>query len=454
VTDSLPALASALPAERPWPPALVGQAHIIDMAFRGLDMTRLINSLTARATTDPDDAAALMDLASIFLVLHKPEEGLALQREALGIEQVYRQPIRTATGRALRILMFAGPGDFMANMPVEFLLEGADISLDVIYLLPGQPLPSQVPDHDIAIVGIAESDENGPILDHLSSIVGAWPTRVLVDPQAIKTLSRERLWQVLSDAPGVRIPPTIRVDRDTVARLAQTDDALGGVLAGARYPIIVRPVGSHAGHGLEKIDGAMHLSAYLERVSSDRFYLSPFVDYRSADGLFRKYRIALVDGRPFACHMAMADHWMLHYLNAGMEQSAEKRAQEAQWFETFDTAFADRHRDAFRVLHERIGLEYLVLDCAETATGELLVFEADTAMVVHAMDSSDLFPYKHAPMRRLFHAFQSMLRTHAGADPRAESTGMTSPIKGAGHSSDYLGVAAAFSRPGLARTPA
>jgi hypothetical protein len=414
VTDRSRPCPAASPTDcPPWPPALVGQACIIDMAFRRQDMVPLINTLTARAATNPDDAAALVDLASIFLVLRKRDEGLALQREALGIEQVFRQPIATATRRALRVLMFAGPGDFMANMPVEFLLEGSDISLDVLYLRPGQPLPSHVPDHDLAIVGVAESDESRPILEHLASIVGAWPARVLVHPGQVAMLSRERLWEVLAGAPGVLIPTTVRIDRASVARLGHDDQAIARPLAGARYPIIVRPVGSHAGQGLEKIDGALGLAAYLDTLANAQFYLSPFIDYRSADGLFRKYRIALVDGRPFPCHMAIANHWMLHYLNAGMEESAEKRAEEAAWFETFDASFSPRHQDAFRVLHERLGLEYLVIDCAEAPTGELLVFEADTAMVVHAMDSPDLFSYKQSPMRRLFHAFQTMLHAHA-----------------------------------------
>jgi hypothetical protein len=237
---------------------------------------------------------------------------------------------------------------------------------------------------------------------------------VALDPRRIASLSRETLWRVLAGAPGVAMPPTVRVEREIVARLTHGDESLGDVLPGAAYPIIIRPVGSHAGHGLEKIDSAGALAAYLEGApTTDRFYLSPFVGYRSAGGLFRKFRIAVVDGRPFPCHLATADHWMLHYLNAGMEQSAEKRAAEAEWFDTFDSVFAARHRAAFRALHERIGLEYFVIDCAETPAGELLVFEADTAMVVHAMDSPELFPYKRRHVPRVFEAFQAMLRTRA-----------------------------------------
>jgi hypothetical protein len=60
-----------------------------------------------------------------------------------------------------------------------------------------------------------------------------------------------------------------------------------------------------------------------------------------------------------------------------------------------------------------MGLDYLVLDCGETRDGRLLLFEADQCMVVHAMDSSDLFPYKAPQMRKVFDAFARMLKARA-----------------------------------------
>ena len=412
--SSAPVSPASTPSDAAWPPALYGQARIIDMAFRGHDMVPLITELETRAKNNPRDAAALMDLASILIVLRQREEGFHLQQQALGIEQVFRQPIDSATQTPLRVLMFVGPGDFMANIPVQFLLEGSNIALDLVYVRPGEPLPAQLPEHDLAIVGVAESDESREILDALSSSIASWPAPVIIDPKRVTALSRESLWRVLAGSPGVAIPATIRIDRAVVARLADDPEELGRQLAGAQFPIILRPVGSHAGHGLQKIDSPDQLGAYLTEQASGVFYVSPFIDYRSQDGLFRKYRVACVDGRPFACHMAVAEHWMLHYLNAGMDQCADKREKEARWFGTFDADFAVRHAVAFRALHERIGLEYFVIDCAETRDGQLLIFEADTAMVVHAMDSLDMFPYKPPQMRRVFAAFQSMLHTHAG----------------------------------------
>ena len=105
---------------------------------------------------------------------------------------------------------------------------------------------------------------------------------------------------------------------------------------------------------------------------------------------------------------------MVHYLNAGMAEDAAKRTEEAQMMATFDQGFAARHAGAFAALHAAFGLDYLAVDCAEDHQGRLLVFEADTAMIVHDMDPPDLYPYKAPAMHKLFAAFQAMIAARAG----------------------------------------
>jgi hypothetical protein len=110
----------------------------------------------------------------------------------------------------------------------------------------------------------------------------------------------------------------------------------------------------------------------------------------------------------------MSHHWMVHYLNAGMVESAEKRAEEADAMTSFDQGFARRHAAAFDAMHQRLELDYYIIDCAETQDGNLLVFEADAAAIIHMMDPPDLFPYKQPQMRRIFGAFEAMLHRAAG----------------------------------------
>jgi len=147
--------------------------------------------------------------------------------------------------------------------------------------------------------------------------------------------------------------------------------------------------------------------------------VSRFVDYSSDDGLFRKYRIVLIDGQPYACHLAIADRWDIWYLNAGMAQSANKRREEQTFMQAFDAGFAQRHRAALSGLSKRIGLDYFTVDCAETRDGSLLIFEADNTAIVHDMDPPDVFPYKVPQMRKVFDAFAAMLHRRAGRSNEA-----------------------------------
>ncbi len=211
----------------------------------------------------------------------------------------------------------------------------------------------------------------------------------------------------------------VDIGRAELTRLAQGARDIGAVLNGARFPIIARPADSHAGTGLEKLDDATALAAYLATRPEDDFSIAPYIDYRSADGLFRKYRIALIAGRPYACHMAVSAHWMIHYLNADMRARPERRAEEAHFFATFDEDFAVRHARALAEIDARFGLDYIPFDCGETPDGRLLVFEAGTNMIVHSMDPPDLFPYKPAQMRKVFGAFEAMLRAKCGAAAEA-----------------------------------
>ncbi|HVR63212.1 MAG TPA: hypothetical protein VMU50_15020 [Polyangia bacterium] len=214
---------------------------------------------------------------------------------------------------------------------------------------------------------------------------------------AVRALGRDRAPARLAGLPDLVAPPTRRLTRPELAALAI--DA----------PVIARPVDSHAGAGLEKIDGPAALAGYLARQPGQTFYVQPFVDYAGPDGRFRKLRIALVGGRAFIVHMAVSDHWMVHYLNAGMAEDADKRAEEAAMMASFGEGFAARHAETFRALHAAFRLDYLAIDCAEDREGRLLVFEADTAMIVHDMDPPDLYSYKTAAMQKLFAAFQGLI---------------------------------------------
>jgi hypothetical protein len=392
------------------PPIPIGNSKLATMAMAGIDLAPVWNTLVGRVNVDSSDAAAFLDLATIAYIQGRPKDRALLRARAFETTRVFRQPsVAGATG-ITKVLAFMSTGHYLANMPIEFLLEGSNISLDMVYVAPGLLLPKPLPDHDVAFVAVAESEENQPLLKELEAQLRFWPRPVINSPERIARLTRDGTWSLLKTAPGLVIPINVRIDRKTLQKVGLGELRVETVLQGGTFPIIARPLDSHLGDGLCKLDGAAAIQDYFLSRPEPEFYIAPFVDYRQRDGLYRKYRVALIDRRPYAVHMAVSRHWMINYINADMKESAEKRAEEARFMSEFDHDFAVRHASALHAIAECTDLEYLPFDCGETSDGRLLLFELGTNMIVHSMDPPDIFPYKQPQMKKVFGAFQAMLK--------------------------------------------
>ena len=388
----------------------LGLAFLGRTVFEGRSLGEVWEALRSRCLAEPENAGALMDLATLLLMRGDRDGGLQLQSVAIGMSRFYRT--RHGTGAGPKILMFAAPGDLMTNTPVEFMLEGSDAELTTCFVTDGLPDPGEVPEHDIAFLAISQTD-GSTALERLRGGFDAWPRPVVNGrPGLIAALSRDGVAERFAGHPQVLCPPTVRVDRMDLVTVAAGIRPLDALHDGLTFPVIVRPIGSHAGKGLEKADDRAALAAYLTGQAAESFYLASFFDYAGADGRFRKLRVVFINGQPFLAHMAVSERWMVHYLNADMGDPAN-RAEEAEMMATFDEGFAARHAQAFEALADTFGLDYFGIDCAETADGRLLVFEADVAMIVHGLDPEDLYPYKKPAMAKLFAAFLAAMSAPA-----------------------------------------
>lgn len=384
--------------------ALIGMAQIMRRAFDGNDLRQLTALLASRIENNPADAAAMLDLSTILQIQGRAQLGMELQWQALSIRQHYSL-VTNPQRPGLRVLGLMAPGDFLANTPIEFLVENSDVSLELLYLGEGLPAPRKIPEHDVAFVAVCESDSNKRLLQGLSDVMLHWPQPFINAPTAISNLSRESVSSRLTHINGVVASDVHRFERVELTELAEADADV--------FPIIARPVDSHGGHNLARLASSADVQRYLQSVNAAEFYVAPFIDYRSRDGKYRKYRVSLVDGQPIAAHMAVSKNWMVHYLNADMLGSAAHRDEEARFMERFDADFGARHEQALREIDQRMGLGYYSIDCAETRGGELLVFEIDSGAVVHTMDPVDVFPYKVPQMAKLCKAVRHMFYRYA-----------------------------------------
>jgi hypothetical protein len=386
-----------LPPAPPDLPVCLGPAAILRRVWQGDDLGPLTRALVLGAEVAAP--GAVMDLACLLMTQGGAlaREGLQMQANVLALSRSF--VIRP--GRGFTVLAFVTTGDFMANTPIDFLLADRDVTLILHYVDAEMDALEDLPPHDLAFFAVAESPENAPVLARMEQLLSAHPCPVMNgNASRIAQLTREGVSDALQGIPGLLMP---QVDRLTPsALLARAIEA----------PVLLRPLGSHAGAGLARIETADEAAAWLQDTGARALTLTPFVDYRDADGWFAKYRIALIGGMAFASHMAVSRHWMVHYLNAEMTDHADRRAREAAWMAGFD-AFAARHAATLTAIADRLDLDYLGLDCAEMPDGRLVLFEADVAMIVHDLDDEGLFPYKKPVMRRLFAGFDAALRNEA-----------------------------------------
>jgi hypothetical protein len=408
IENSAAALAQYPSAER------IGFAKLTKMAFEGFDLRPLRDQLMNRLAEGTAEAGEGLDLSLIAQLLGDKQTGMAIQAEVLGFHQLYRSPCASVQPK-LRVLALAAAIDMGGNTPIEFLLENSGIELQTLYVVAGVDLPTPLPEHDVAIVIASDSPECVEALNKIDAKAARWPRPLLNPPRLVRNLDRDKLHQLLCGIVGLDIPATSGVTRAQLLAVADGQSDIALVADKMQFPLILRPRGSHAGVGLAKIDDAAAIARYLADRPEHEFFVARFVDYSSPDGLFRKYRIAFVDDRPYACHMAIADRWDIWYLNAGMAFDAGKRLEEERFMRDFDQDFALRHKDALAGIAEQVGLDYFTIDCAENQSGELLIFEADNTAVVHNMDSPELFPYKPPAMRKIFEAFAAMMY-RAGAN--------------------------------------
>jgi len=390
----------------------IGFARLTTMAFEGFDLRPLQDELISKLADGTAGAGEALDLSLITQLLGDRQTGIAIQAEVLAFHQLYRSPCSSERPK-LRVLALAAAIDMGGNTPIEFLLENSGIELQTLYVVAGVDLPQPLPEHDVAIVIASDSEECLEALRKIDCMASRWPRPLLNPPRLVHNLDRDKLHRLLCGIDGLDIPATVSVTRAQLSGMRWSNPASADGAAELKFPIIVRPRGSHAGVGLAKLGDGDMVERYLAERPEQEFFVARYVDYAGKDGLFRKYRIVFVDGRPFACHMAIADRWDIWYLNAGMAHSAEKRLEEESFMRDFDRDFAVRHKGALGAIVERLGLDYFTIDCAENKAGELLIFEADNTAVVHNMDSPEIFPYKPPQMRKIFEAFEGMLYRHA-----------------------------------------
>jgi tetratricopeptide (TPR) repeat protein len=353
---------------------------------------------------DPELVVAHQNLASILEV-----DGRKAQAQ-YHRDQAYRRQclfvdIAESPKRTVLVLCGAATG----NVPFDFLLPKATthrIKWVIEYAEYASPEQTdQLPPYDIVFNAIGDQDVTQRSQDAVQRFLMQCPKPVLNAPDAIARTSRELIPDLLKNIPHVLVPQAVRLHRPEngmpvpLTRELASRDMLP--------PLLLRPIGSHGGDCLQLIETAEAL-AEVDLPDQDH-YASAYHDYCSEDGYYRKYRVIFVDRRPFPYHLAISEHWQVHYVTADMLPHQWKRDEEHRFLEDPAAALGLTAMQALRVIGQRLDLDFCGMDFSILPDGRIVVFEANATMLVYLEEYHSLLKFKNPYVQQILDAFDTML---------------------------------------------
>ncbi len=354
----------------------------LGIASRGLgELEAARDWFAAAVAAAPGLAIARHNLAACLSRLGETaasteQRALALAQQSLFVQKATRM-------ERLRVLIPSVSDD--GNVPLEHLLPGRDFTR--IWWFIGQDRPADLPPFDAVFNGVGDPDMADAAGPALALFLQDCRLPVFNRPDRIALTRRDLLPQLLAGIEGAATPPVCRLESGDDARLFATQ-------RGMTAPFLLRPAGSHGGDGLQLIN-----DPGVPRATAS--YLSSFIDFRSTDAFYRKYRMAFVDRRPFPYHLAIAQDWLVHYFSADMPSHGWKLAEEAAFLADPRRALGATAYDAIASVGRRLDLDFCGIDFTVLPDGRALVFEANATMLIHPENTSGPLAFKNAFVQQI-----------------------------------------------------
>lgn len=348
----------------------------------------------ATLARQPDHLDAHINLSAILTGTGRREEAQFHLDFAYSRRNLFERRSAQAD-KTILILFDAGRG----NINLSHLFDPAtnDI-LDWMIEYSSDAQLAALPPHDLVFNAMGDPDLTGAVAGPLQRFLAGKHKPLLNPPDKVAHTARHRLPRLLTGIHGIIVPPLWRCADGAAWNDAATE-----------LPLLARPVHTQGGEGMVKIESAQALAA-LRAGQREPMYVSRFVDYRSSDGYFRKYRVIFIDRVPYPYHLAIGPDWMVHYATADMEAHPWKLEEERRFLDTPAAVLGDEGMAALRAIGRRLDLDYAGIDFSLAPDKRILVFEANPTMLVHPEAATGPLAHKNPYVCRILDAFEAMLK--------------------------------------------
>lgn len=261
---------------------------------------------------------------------------------------------------------------------------------------------------DVVLNTITDPDQNPKTIKVVERITRGFD-HVVNRPEVLQTTTRSEVAKRLESTPKLVVPKVIRLRYPTLERLRArvAEHAF-------RFPAILRQAGMHTG----KIIGVVDRAEDLDPVFGDRkheYFLTEFVNFASADGLYRKMRVFFIGNEVLFKHLIVSSQWNVHAKDRAdiMAGRDDLRREEQQLVEGGFTTFRVGIDDCLREIKSRIKLDYFGMDCALLADGRLVLFELNATMNFFPLSPDPRFAYLQAGVEPAKEAMSRLLASRA-----------------------------------------
>jgi len=263
-----------------------------------------------------------------------------------------------------------------------------------------------LPEHHVVFNGIGDADRCRTSLERARAVLAQSPAKAINDPQRVLATGRDKTAALTGGIAGVTVPRT--------ERLARGDVSVEGLAQrGWRFPLLLRAPGYQAGRYFERVDEPAGLEAALARVPGEELFAIEFIDLRDARGDVRKYRVLFIDGELYPVHLAISNHWKVHYFSSNTAERAEHREEEARFLADLPGVLGVRAMAALEAIQRAVALDYGGIDFGIDAAGNVVVFEANATMAVYPPAVGKLSAYRRPAYDAVIAAVRRLITDRA-----------------------------------------
>jgi glutathione synthase/RimK-type ligase-like ATP-grasp enzyme len=366
------------------------------------------NVIDCALLADPDSARAHSELAWLYENTQRPQEAAHHWRLAYP-NGIIRRDHYMGTGVPTRVLIIMSllPGCMYYQKFLE--PRHCDItSMTIEAYTATLPLP----EHDVIVMGVSDADLCAYALERAKEIIARSSAPVINRPEAVERTSRVEVSQRLAQIPGVKTPKILRMSREAI------EDRRGVSYPRERgfdFPFLLRSPGFQNGEHFEMVSTERHYQKAVRTLPGDELLAIEYMQTEREDGTFRKYRVFCIDGKLYPIHLAISNHWKIHYDSSVMHEREECRREEHRFLSDMRDTLGLGIMRSLHDIFETLGLDYAGIDFSIDAMGRLVVFEANATMALWKAADDEMWDYRRPAIENACKAAREMV--FRGAKP-------------------------------------